>query len=47
MKAKKLIAPLLLIGAGIVFLLIPGLEPLGAITILGGVGTFGVEAFGK
>jgi hypothetical protein len=42
-KVKKLIVPLAAIGLGILFLLIPGLEPLGAITLLGGLGAFGAE----
>jgi hypothetical protein len=47
LKVKKLIIPLAITALGILFLLIPGLEPLGAITLLGGVSTLGVSAFGK
>ncbi len=49
MKGKKLIVPIVIIVLGIVFLLIPGLEPIGAVSLLAGIGAFGVEglAHGK
>lgn len=46
-KVKKYIVPAIVTALGFLFLLIPGLEPLGAISILGGVSTLGVAAFGK
>ena len=46
-KVKRYIVPAVITALGFLFLLIPGLEPLGAITVLGGVSTLGVTAFGK
>ena len=46
-KVKRYIVPAVVVALGFLFLLIPGLEPIGAVSILGGISTLGVVAFGK
>ena len=43
MKGKKILVAGAIVAVGLLMLLIPGLEPLGAITLLGGIGTWAMD----